>query len=1495
MRTSIALCLTFALTACGGNNTPLHSDTGDLPQATDTPTGPSDSGDTIDSDLLPLPGHSDSGPTGASDSACDDTACDTDLPDDTCDSAGSCPPIDPPWDSGCDSAETDTDCQPGPCALTFEITTVDYAHEMSIDIEDRDGHVIAQWPPSNITPSDDSSYSWTVRIDPDDITIALIDAFGDGWNGGHVTVTDSAGNVIASTTASDFDAGVRYDIDHRHDCGGTFTVDSGDTFQWPTIPPCTMEFSWNATSNWAYADAFFSVYDEDGNEVFTESFDDATSWNREEVLASGTYYAVMNYEGGFGALGNPFEVTEVRTGASQASLTMDLAGYDWEWFSVACDDDTAWVGLETGWSAPAEGELPPGLTPFWSDTQDTALDGTCTFLLQMVGPPLGSPPHDYSRGGEISWYLFDDHQNLLDRMMPGDVATNRAYERPITLTAGRYLFNLRDTAADGWEGGYLRVVTPDGDIIENLTLESGSEDHVYLDLECEGAAHTGWDTSAGLPTNDTGWWSSGPYRGCPLTLSMNTDGSAWDMDFAIVDTVTGMTVYSTSDAWIRGIHEAGSPQQASLALPTGTYELELLEQSAPYTGWSADAWVRLYDDAGSFVAGGGHTVSGTTTSTVYPFTWSCATDSAAWTGSELDALRADTGWSMGPGWYDTDVPEGCGHMVEVLTPSNPLGGGWELYDDAGTLLYSVATGSMTQANTTYHTPVQLPSGGYRFRMLDTNGAGYAVYGHPQNFRIHDDSGHMVESFGMGGWGVTVAEEWFVVDCEDDTSGWTDSGWCPPTTIDTSTGSMGGPCDAFIEVVADYDFNQMGVTIEDDAGHVLFDLQPGDLTNPGTYHYAFSMPSGGYHVLLEDSTGYTWSSSASVSIKRGEGCASDFETLAGPWKLDYSNDEAIGGQWDTWLDYTCDADTSVWSGWDSGWCEPVLDSADFAQGACAYMLVVRSGYDHADMEISIEDSSGTSVFDISAGDLTDEDMYHFPLNLPTDGYTITWSDASTHSETWDYDAWFQLVPAEPGSACLEAAADSPVYTLPWGYGGTRTEHVALHCAEDTSDTFFQWDSGWCTPVLDSGEQPTGACGYVLEVRADYDHDDMVVELSDSEGNLLVDIKPGDLTSSGYHYYPVNLPTDGYHLHLEDVSPGSANWGSNAHVRLLTTNGACLDGEPASESYTVSEFGELDAYFVLGCEEDTGDSFSWDSGWCEPILDSGEVPTGDCAYVLEVTSDYDYMYMAINLTDADGNELLDIAAGDITSESVTYYPVNLPTNGYTLTLLDDYPWSVSSWGPDAHVRVIPVDDDCFDPDVEAEEWRVDVFGEEIIHFEVDCADDTAAFAWDSAWCDAVVPDTAALTGCEQLIDVSAYNGYQMGIEIADSSGNVIFDIDHGDLGWWAQYLYAVDMPTGGYQLTLTDASGYGWDWYPDPLLHGSLTIWEGNGVCAGEEALFGPYTLPDANGSTDTTPNEAVFNLWVDCDADTSTAAVDTTWMGDSTWSPAQDTQESGVAP
>ncbi len=710
-------------------------------------------------------------------------------------------------------------------------------------------------------------------------------------------------------------------------------------------------------------------------------------------------------------------------------------------------------------------------------------------------------------------------------------------------------------------------------------------------------------------------------------------------------------------------------------------------------------------------------------------------------------------------------------------------------------------------------------------------------------------------------------------------------WAGSTNCDSDLDTDGyptGECSYVVEIVAGADFADMVVELTDAQGNVMLDVQAGDLTAEGTYYLQVTLPSNGYHLDLQDAdpASDAWEAGASVRVMPASGTCLFEDQATDAYTVTEDGHEHA------YMVLECASDTA-WTP-DSGFCEYYVDTASLPSGSCGYLLAVNAGADHADMQITIENSDGDEVYQLAAGDLTEAGLSYHPLNLPTDGYAITWTDEGA-DDAWASDAWFELVPMPAGETCPGLGAEGTTqYDLPSGHDGQRAAYVVLNCAEDSADTAFAWDSSWCEPDLPLDDVTTGACAYVLEVNAAYDYADMVIELTDADGNVVIDIQQGDVPSTGLHHYPVTLPSSGYHLHMEDASSWSTSWSGGAYARLVPVSQGCILEDEALESHRVSANHVFDLNFILQCDEDTADTFTWDSDWCEPVLDSATTPVGDCAYVVEVTADFDYAYMDIHLADSEGYTILDIDAGDLTAAGVTYYPVNLPTDGYTLTMKDTYPHFVSQWAANGQVRLIPVNAGCLDEELASEAFRVDYGGEEIVHFELDCADDTASFGWDSGWCDVIFPDTAALSGCEQLIEIDTYWGSEMGIEIVDSSGTLIFDIDPGDLAGYSAYLYTLEMPTGHYQLTLTDDGGNGWidggTWAP-----GSIAIWEGNGVCAGDNAFFGPYTLPDTNGDTDTSDNRQVFYMSVDCAADTSTDTEDTSWFSDSTWVPPLDTQ------
>ncbi len=1284
---------------------------------------------------------------------------------------------------------------------------------------------------------------------------------------GDTSVTESGDTAETDPTDTDTDPVVG--------TGGTDTGDTAPTETAPVETAETAETGDTATTgtcvhnlgNYNYPsvgapDVDFFIYDATGNEVYSNTWSSGTAFTDQVTLPTGHYYTVVRKEGS--RLTSPINLMWADDGSLSHQVSVQDAGYDVQWMEIDCDADTA--SLDTAFVVP---DTPPVLPAPW---EDDGSYGACAFALQQKGTFT-------SGASEASWLLYDEERNLLASTAAGAWANNNQTTHILNLPNGRYLVEMTDTGEDGWNGGLLQLVNGAGDIEEIITLEDGAEGYAYLNVDCatDTSAYTPWDTDPDPTDIDTAWYQGPTWQGCPVSLAVNVSNSyvATTMGFEVLDS-SGNVVYADNDAWLWGIQSSDEVQYAYAALPSGDYTLSLIDHATnTATGWGSWEYVRVYGDAGTFLGGGGH--HGPNERQDYAFTVDCAQDTAEWSEGAIEDLVDDTGWSdMDAAWRDTDLAETCGYMMEVVTPYSASTGGWEILDLEGHVLYSVAPGDMTQGYAIYRTPVELPTGGYKLRMLDTSNAGFRNYSTSENFRLLDADGDIVEAWGMGGSGYGDVSEYFLLDCEDDTdvvTGW-DSGWCEPV-LDTA-GASGSDCAAALHVAAGSDFATMGIKLTDSSGNVVLDAAPGTFNQRGDHYLGVDLTSDGYQLDLYSSDNTVWATDAYVEFVSTDGrCAGD-EPLTEVYTLNDSN--GFGGQRTVWFTHDCAADTGGDFAWDSGWCAPVLDTADAVSGACGYAVHVRRGSTYDEIGLSIHDSDGNLMLSVDPSDVPAVGDYYFSVNLPSDGYAITLEDAHpTQGSLWNPTSFVELLPAN--GRCVDEEAGTGRMVMAEGHGGSHTQYVTLNCQDDTSGD-FAWDSGWCEPVLDSGEQPTGSCGMVAMIYAGYDYANLEASVTDADGNVVLDVQAGDLTRSGYHYLPFEAPSNGYVLHMGTTHSYNDNWANNGYIQFIPADGACIDESAASEPFHLKAFGERTEYLTFQCEDDTAEDFAWDSGWCPPVLDTADIPTGDCGYVLEVGTDSDAANMGIDLTDADGTNVFSIEAGDgqLTTDSIHHFPVNLPSNAYKLTLTDSSTSSYSdNWFANAYVRVVPVDDGCMDEDLASEKFRVDYDGLEIVDFVVDCPDDTGSFAgWDTGYCSEIIfteADTAGvvgLQGCEQLLHLTTwYNTTEMQMEITDDLGNVVFEVDGAtDLASKTEYFYAVDLPTGTYTATLTDTQGDSWiESYGSSGYKSEATLYQGNGECMGEELIGGPWTVDDLDGVTGV-PESVSYTFSVVCDVDTA---------------------------
>ncbi len=1234
---------------------------------------------------------------------------------------------------------------------------------------------------------------------------------------------------------------------------GTGVVETGTATETdtgtPFVPgPCTYDMEYFTWPQPGAPDLDFYLYDESGNEVYADTWSSGNAHYDTVTLGTGRYYSVIRKDGS--TLWDPIGFMDQATLSWDLNIFQQEPGFDVQWHELSCPSDAA--TLDTAWTEP---ETPPTLPAIW---EDDGTHGDCTFALQI----RGTYDNGWTDAQEPSFAMYDEERNLLASRAPGLIYNDTQETEILNLSNGRYLVEMHDAGGDGWNGGHLRLVDGTGDIVEVITLESGDEGMAYLNIECDGdtSAYEPWDTDPDVTDIDTAWYRGEAFQGCPIVLAVHAPNNGSEMDYELLD-ATGNVLRTSADDFPLGIATSEDEQYVYSALPSGDYQLKLIDNGFAGDGWGTWPYLRVYGDLGAFLGGGGH--HGPNTDKLYSFSVDCEQDTAQWYAGDVEDLVDDTAWDLGGAWADTDVPETCGYMMEVYGPWDATQGAWEIHDLEGHKLYEILAGDMTLPYAIYRTPVQLPTGGYKLIMKDGSGQGLSNYNVADNFVLRNADGDEVGAWNMGGYGVSSATEYFSVDCADDSASFAwDTAWCEPVTDTSAAGASA--CGAALKIVAgSWNASAMTAELWDADGNLLLEVESGDIAQSGEHYFPVDMPSGGYHLAIGSSDGTVWPEGAYAQLVSLDGqCAGD--ALGEAWTLTAQN--GLGGERDIWFTHDCEADTAGFA-WDSGWCEPVLDTAEMPSGDCGYVARVQGQFGAADMQITLKDSSGAQVWSMPAGTLSGQGVTYFPLNLPSDGYEVVMESTNPYNDGWAIGENVQFLPTE--DACVDQAAASEVYALESGWGGTKSAYFTVDCAEDSAD--FAWDSGWCEPVLDTADAVTSTCGMVARIHAGYDFANYVATLTDADGNVILDIQAGDLTSQGYHHFPIDVPTSGYELYMATTSTWGDSWdGRNGWIQLIPASGTCVDEDAATEKFRLEAFGERTEYLTIDCPGDSGD-FAWDSGWCADVIDTADLPAGSCGHVIEVGAGYDYGDMDIQLEDADGNSILSISPGDgqIDAAGIYRFPVDLPTDGYVLTLTDASQW-VSNWAEAAYVQIIPLDGGCMDRDLAGEKHHVRYGGEEVVYFEVDCAADSGDFAWDSGFCDVLFEDTAGtggLSGCQQLLNLTTwYDPADILLEITDDAGLTVFSVDGAtDLAYQSEYFFAVDLPTGDYTATLTDRDGDGWS--DSPTVPAQATLYAGNGVCMGTEVLAGPWTVEDQDGFSGVAETET-FTFSVVCESDTA---------------------------
>jgi len=339
-------------------------------------------------------------------------------------------------------------------------TAGSYAGENSFTITDCDGNVLASMESGN------AGFSGAVEL-PENYNISLVDSYGDGWNGGTLSVDGV--DYTASGFGEDFLVG---------SCG---------------LPGCTDATACNYNDSAAVDDGscYYSTatVDCDGNCIvgsavtisLTDSYGD--SWNGGSLNVFGVEYTQV------GSYGWPYTAGATETFTACVDLdtctfvTYTAGSYSYEnsWSITDADgNELASGGNEDGYLGCPSGCTNPLANNF--DIEAVVEDGSCLVCIDGeevsdANLPLGVLPDDvitititagdppFAYSGEIHWELYNNGNDLImsggnaltvgdtesGGFAGGDYDDGEVYTRTSgCLPDGCYKLITYDTYGDGW-------------------------------------------------------------------------------------------------------------------------------------------------------------------------------------------------------------------------------------------------------------------------------------------------------------------------------------------------------------------------------------------------------------------------------------------------------------------------------------------------------------------------------------------------------------------------------------------------------------------------------------------------------------------------------------------------------------------------------------------------------------------------------------------------------------------------------------------------------------------------------------------------------------------------------------------------------------------------------------------------------------------------------------------------------------------------------------
>ncbi|MGC6515746.1 MAG: MopE-related protein, partial [Myxococcota bacterium] len=1124
-------------------------------------------------------------------------------------------------------------CEPELCDMTVVMAAGSYGYEMSFDLVDADGNVVytGDGYTSNLTSSE------TVELEAGTYSLELVDSFGDGWNGGELTITDGSG--IAAVDAVTLLSGSTETLTDIELTCGDGTTDTSDTgsFGGPddTAATCTITADLY-TGSYGY-EMGWTVSTLDGTEIYS--------------VASGTYASFSDVVDSFDVAPGDYKIELTDTfgdGWNGATITLtDEAGnvaMDAESFTTgssetfaltfSCeevvdtdtdtdtDTDAGSVDCPEGQAVNCYGDCADLSTwgdgtcnNEWGDCSDALHDfGDCTeWGLDSCSVTVNVTTASF--GNEVGWSLQAPNGAEIFGIDTGAYQSSTAYSFDIDVVEGDYVFVAEDSAGNGWGNGFFEIIGFDGSVVAAGTLEDGFEEAFTFSEDC--------GTEPELPTD----------LACELDVTIDLGSFPQEVGWLLTNEFGVGLGGVTSGTYTSGTESATTTIEVGQG---GDFELQLFDSFGD--GWNGGTYT-ITDPAGNILAVG-TLEDGTIGSR--NFTYLCdetlatgTTDSDACPEGEVEDCNGDCypeAW-LGDEWCDDgsfyswgspdffcaafDLDEGdCAVNIDDtsavfvydtangceidLTYFSTIWGqevSWDLYDQNGGLIGGAATGDYPSAGLTTTTLAVNP-GTLTLVMYDSFGDGW----NGGSLNITDVNGDTLTTATLESNGPTLGDgpeyAYFDVDCAEDTA---------PEVLDTSV--LDGDCDVEIEVFEGTWGAELTFDLIDGNGDVVFNFGPYSNFTFLLYTYGVELADGDYTIAMSDSYGDGWNGGyVTVTHPNGTVLVDEATIFSG----------ATGS---AEFSLECAAvDTAPFEPEDTA--DYVFDTA----GGCEVTWDLTTSIWASEIGWTIEDSTGSPVFESFANDYDSDSVYGGVLGLNPGTYTVTLTD--DFGDGWN-GAALTMTDSDGSTLMLDAV------TLETGSETTFTVTTECPAVPDTSTPVDTFDSA----TVDTA--PDG-CDVDFELFGGSFGTEVSWAVLDEFGNQVFfgDGYTSNATFSGAFSVPSGL----YTVEMYD------SWGDGWNGASLTMTD--INGNLLADGQTFTSGSVADFSITVDCAVDTSVGVDTDTDTDCTV----DVVTDGGSFASEVSW---------TLTDALGTV---VASGDGFSGAAT---ITAPAGTYTLNMVD-------SWG-------------------------------------------------------------------------------------------------------------------------------------------------------------------------------------------------------------------------